>query len=187
MNEIVSLIHEYRQEWDLDRRYEIANWIYGKIVGPLKLFIFGLVPPSAVEEVLNETTKAIIINLEKFQGEVDEQFFAWCYRIARNKAKDYHRGQFNNRLDTFPLDEIRELVELTNSKEGPVPPEIIMDLEYAMNMLAKSKPKCRELLWNHYIIGMRYTEIGEDLNLKYDAVRMKVERCLETARKLLGD
>ena len=36
-----------------------------------------------------------------------------------------------------------------------------------------------------FVIGLDYSDIAEQLQLKYDAVRMKIGRCLEAARTLL--
>ncbi len=51
--------------------------------------------------------------------------------------------------------------------------------------LDKSKPECREYLWNRFVLGFDYVEMAEELNLKYDAIRRRVERCLEEVRGLI--
>ncbi len=43
---------------------------------------------------------------------------------------------------------------------------------------------CSVFLWRHYVIGLDYTEIAEELNLNYDIVRMKIRRCLNEAKSL---
>lgn len=187
MTEIIKIIDDYRKELDLEARYKYANWIHSTIVDPLSLFIFDKVPLFAAEEVLHETLKAIVINLGKFQGKTDKQFYSWCYRIARNKASDHHRGKFRDRLDPLPLDELWQLVEAADTKACPLSPEDRMDLEFALNLLAKSKPECRDFLWKYYVIGLDYGEIGEEFGLKSDAARMRIDRCMDTAQSLMAD
>jgi DNA-directed RNA polymerase specialized sigma24 family protein len=36
------------------------------------------------------------------------------------------------------------------------------------------------------VLGLDYAEIAEEKNVKYDAARMKVGRCLEEVRKLVA-
>jgi DNA-directed RNA polymerase specialized sigma24 family protein len=60
-----------------------------------------------------------------------------------------------------------------------------LDLEYAMNLLTIAKPECRDLLMQHYILGLDYGEIAEEQGVSYDNARMKIGRCVEEARKLV--
>ena len=55
-----------------------------------------------------------------------------------------------------------------------------------MNLLTAAKPECYDYLWKHYVIGLAYAEIAEEQNLQYDAVRMKIGRCLDTAQAMLA-
>ena len=37
-----------------------------------------------------------------------------------------------------------------------------------------------------FVLGLAYGEIAEDQNLSYDNVRMKIGRCLDEAKSLVG-
>ena len=59
-------------------------------------------------------------------------------------------------------------------------------LGYAMQLLEKAKPPCRQILWVHYILEWDYQTIAESFGIQYDAVRMRISRCLDLARKLVN-
>jgi RNA polymerase sigma factor (sigma-70 family) len=185
-DDLMQWVNGYRNETNLKKRLDLAGFIHASIEGDLRLFILRKVHPSANEDVLHEALKAIVINLSAFRGKTDAQFFAWCYRIARNKANDQLRKQSTDRIKPLPEEELWRLVEATAEYE-PLSPADKLDLEYAMKLLMKSKPACCDFLWNYYVIGLDYAEIADEFKSKYNAVRMKIQRCLDTARKLMKD
>lgn len=79
----------------------------------------------------------------------------------------------------------------TNGNDGCVSadaanfPGLRHDLDHVIKLLTAAKPDCSDLLWKHYVIGLDYAEIAEERQLNYDAVRMKIGRCLEEARSLV--
>jgi len=85
----------------------------------------------------------------------------------------------------MPLEELRPLVEASAGTAAPLSPADRHDLEYAMRLLGNSRPECRDFLWKHFVFGLAYGEIGEEQSLSYDAVRMKIGRCLEEVKSLV--
>ena len=65
-------------------------------------------------------------------------------------------------------------------------PGLRHDFEYAMNLLRNSAPPCYVLLWDRFILECEHEEIGEALGVSADAARMKVNRCLKLAGKLVA-
>jgi RNA polymerase sigma factor (sigma-70 family) len=179
---VIQFVNDFREELDLDQRYKLANRILSAIESPLRLFIFGRVERSFGDDVLHITLNAIFTSLQKFQGHANEQFWAWAYKIARNKINDHHRGQFRDRLDPLPIEEIWELLESAHSPVNELTLEDRDDLEFALNLLSKSKPECRELLWKRFVLDLDYEVLGEEIDLNYDAVRARIKRCLDSAR-----
>jgi RNA polymerase sigma factor (sigma-70 family) len=173
----------FKGELMLQRKIELGQQLCTMMQGHLHLFLMGRVHPNDVDDVLNETLKAIFLSLETFRGNTDKQFFAWCYRIARNKVSDHYR---KDRLEPFPTEELWALVDAA-ATETPLSPQVKADLEYAMSLLGKTKPQCCKLLWDHFMSGMDIGDLAQELDLNYDAVRRRIERCLDTARKLLAD
>jgi DNA-directed RNA polymerase specialized sigma24 family protein len=85
----------------------------------------------------------------------------------------------------MPHDELLDLVD-ASAQAASLTAADRHDLEYALNLLDRSKPECRDYLWNHYVIGFDYGEIAEEQNLNYDNVRMKIGRCLDEAQSLVS-
>lgn len=176
-------IQEYRRESDQEIRAELANSLCQEIMGDVALFIYGRVHALAAEDVLQEALATIFINLDKFRGNADKQFLAFCYRIASVKVAMYYRKR--KRFERFiPIEELSFMVEeiwqYSLGWELEMP-----DLRDALSLLEKAKPGCQKLLWDHIIVDLDYEAIAERLRLKPDAVRMRIERCLAKAKELV--
>ena len=185
MNEIIKLVKTYRLTAGLAERLRLAEEIFRLIEPDLRFFVFSATQRPAAEDVLQEVLKGITTSIKKFEGTTDKEFWAWCYRIARNKLNDLFRKQATDRLQPMPPEELWQLVE-ASAQATPLTAGDKHDLEYAMNLLARSKPECREYLWRHYVTGLAYGEIAEEQNLNYDNVRMKIGRCLDEVRALVS-
>ena len=81
---------------------------------------------------MQEILKGIATGMGKFRGDTKEQFWAWCYTIARNKLNDQLRKQANDRLQPLPPDELWQLAEST-AEATPLTAGDRLDLEYALN------------------------------------------------------
>lgn len=173
----------YQEATTLNWRMGKASFIFDYIEPELRLFIMGKVHPNEAEDVLQETFKAILTGLDSFRGKKSREFWKWCYQIARNKIADHYRT--NSRVMLFQKEEVASLLRLSSRTET-FTAEDRADVKHAMDVLEKSKPGCQEILWKRYVIGFTYDEIAEELGLKSDLIRMRVNRCLSAARKLLG-
>lgn len=185
MEHIIKLVKTYRLTPALDQRFRLADEIFSQLEPQLRFFVFGSLALPAAQDVLQETLKAIIVSLSKFAGGSAQEFWAWCYRIARNKVNDHLRKQASDRLQPMPPEELWPLVE-TSAHHQPLSAEDRMDLEHAMKLLAEAKPECSEFLWKHFVLGLDYSELAEERNLSYDNVRMKIGRCLGEAQALMA-
>jgi RNA polymerase sigma factor (sigma-70 family) len=183
MSLIIEMIDQYRQETDLRKRLSLADNIYWYCADFVQLFIYSRARPSDAADIWQETSKTIVEKLTTFKGRTEQTFRSWCYQIATHKIGDAYRG---NRLDPFPEDELNDLIE-TSTISRPFSPGDEVDLKDALNLLEKSHPECRTLLWNYFVIGLDYDEIAEELKLQYDAVRMRIKRCLDAAGGFLTD
>ncbi len=184
MDDLIKLVRTYRLTAGLLERQRLAEAIFRLIEPDLRFFVFNAIQPPAAQDVLQEVLKSITISLSKFEGGAVKEFWAWCYRIARNRLSDHFRKRASDRLQPMPHEELLDLVD-ASEQAAPLTAADRHDLEYALRLLDSSKPECRDYLWNHYVIGFDYREIAEEQNLNYDNVRMKIGRCLEEARSLL--
>jgi RNA polymerase sigma factor (sigma-70 family) len=187
MDDLIKLVRTYRLTDGLTERLRLADEIFRRIQPDLRLFVFSAIRPPAAEDVFQEVLKGIATALGKFSGDTTAQFWAWCYRVTRNKLNDHYRSQRVEieRMQPMPPEEIQELVE-ASEKNAPLSAADRHDLEYALNLLASSKPECRDYLWKHFVLGLDYAEIAEDEKLSYDSARMRITRCLDEAKALVS-
>jgi RNA polymerase sigma factor (sigma-70 family) len=185
VDNLIKLVKTYRLTTGLAERTQLAEAIFRIIEPKLRLFVFSAVRPQSAEDVLQEVLKAIVKSLKNFRGETEEDFLRWCRGVARHKIHDQYHAYENERLQPLPPEEILEMVD-ESAQATALTAADRHDLEYAMNLLTQSKPECRDYLWNHYVIGFDYAEIAEEQKLNYDNVRMKIGRCLETAKSLVA-
>ena len=185
MDDLIKLVRTYRVTAGLAERIRLAEEIFRLIEPDLRLFVFSSVSHEAAKDALQEILKAVATSLKQFKGDTVKEFWAWCYRIARNKLNDHYRSKAADRMQPTPPEDLWQMMELS-AQDAPMSAATRHDLEYALKLLTASKPECNELLWRHYVIGLDYTEIAEEQNLKYDSVRMKIGRCLDEAKSLVS-
>ena len=185
MEQLIKLVKTYRLSSGLAERLRLAEAIFRLIEPDLRIFVFSAIQPQAADDVLQEVLISITASLKTFKGSSNEEFWKWCYKIARRRIYDHIRKKASDRLQPMPHDELLDLVD-TSEQAAPMTAADRHDLEYALKLLDSSKPECRDYLWNHYVIGFDYGEIAEEQNLNYDNVRMKIGRCLEVAKSLVS-
>ena len=185
MNHLLKLVNAFQQTTGPVGRLKLAEDIFSIIEPDLRYFVFSHIRGNAADDVLQEVLKAIAVNLGKFTGHSARQFWAWCYRIARNKLNNQFRKQSYDRSQPMPPEEIWQLADATIHSASFTAGDR-HDLDFAMRLLATSRPDCHDLLWKHFVFGLTYGEIAMELKLNYDQVRMKISRCLETAKNLIA-
>ncbi len=184
MESLVKLAREYREAEDLETRTTIAEAIVCAVAPQLFPYLVQRVGQQAAEDVCQEATMAIVRNLRQFRGDQDKQFWKWCYHVARNKSADHLRRRSREPLTPIDPEVLWATVEASGQEE-PISAGERLDLEYAMELLQKSKPTCYDLLWKHFILGWGYQEIALEQGATYDAVRVAVARCLKTVVSMM--
>jgi len=111
MDDLIKLVRTYRVTTGLAERLRLAEDIFQLIEPDLRFFVFSAIQPPAAKDVFQEVLKGIATSLKTFQGGMAAEFWAWCYRIARNKLNDQFRKQATDRLQPMPPDELWQLVE----------------------------------------------------------------------------
>jgi RNA polymerase sigma factor (sigma-70 family) len=185
MDELIKLVKTYRLTDSLADRMRLAEQIFLIIEPDLRLFVYSSVSHDAAKDTLQEMLKAIATGMGNFRGGTTKEFWAWCYRIARNKLNDHYRDKAADRMQLTPPEDMRQMMELS-AQDMPMSPAVRHDLEYAMNLLNNSKPECYDFLWKHFVFGLDYGDIAEERSMSYDNVRMKIGRCLEEAKSLVA-
>jgi RNA polymerase sigma factor (sigma-70 family) len=185
MDDVIKLVRAYRFASAITERARLADQIFPLIGSDLKLFVFSKLRRQDAEDALNEVLMAIAKSLQNFRGDSTKAFWAWAYRIARNKLNDKYRKQANEKLLPMSPEDLLQMIE-TVTHDAPITPGVKHDLEYAINLLNNSKPECYDFLWNHYVFDLDYADIAADREMTYDGVRMKIGRCLEEAKNLVS-
>ena len=184
MDDLIQLVRNYQKAVELADRERLADAIFAELEPELRRYVNGKIRPQFADDVLQEVLKAVIISPPKFSS---DDFLKGCRGIARHKIHDQYEAnaKTSERFQALPPEEIVELVSLSVAAT-PLATGERLDLDYAMKLLAESKPECVESLLRHYVDGLDYGEIAEEQNVNYDAARMKVGRCLEEVRKLIA-
>jgi RNA polymerase sigma factor (sigma-70 family) len=188
MEELIELVRRYREAPDVDERQRAAEEIIRKI-GPklLGYLLRACHRQTLAEDLCQDACVKIAIKLHQFRGKSDAEFRGWCFQIAQRTLADYFKKERpEEHLEPFNADALWATIEAAG-QENPFPGGDRADLEYAMSLLEAAKPPCRGLLWSHYIRGLDYVSVGKLYGIEgYDPVRVRINRCLELAMKLVA-
>ena len=166
--------------WDelFDRHYAAAG-----------RFIFQLSHSFSredVEEISQEVFLTVIKSLGSFQGHC--QFQTWLFRIAANKAHDYHQrlnaakrggGQItvplhhDNPENGYPIDPPSPL---------PGPDTVLVNAEnhsLISHALEHLGGPCQEIIELRYFADLSYDEISNHLKLNPKTVSSRLSKCLD--------
>jgi RNA polymerase sigma-70 factor (ECF subfamily) len=185
MDDLLKLVRTFRFTTSLSEKQDLAEKIIHLTAPSLYVRIYASLPTDTAQDVFQETLKAVATSLKGFKGDTRKEFWAWCYRIAKNKLADHFRKQGSDRVFPMAPEDLLQMVE-RNAQDAPLTSQNRLDLQYAMDLLEAANPECARLLWNYYVIGLDYDDIAEETDSQYDAVRMKVGRCLEKAKSLVS-
>ena len=179
---ILYLIEQCRQAKDQAALHAALHELFEAVKMDLYLFVYRRAKQSEVDDIMQEIWKAIIKSLPSFNGKTAKQFLKWCYTIAIRKVADSF--DFYERMEPMSLDDVSRIID--NSEHiRPMSNQDRLDCQEALRLLAESDPDCHEILWNHFILEVEISDIAEQLELKYDAARMRINRCLDNAQGLI--
>lgn len=182
---LIKLVKTYRLVRDLSQRLLLAEQIFREVEPKLRIYVYGKVRPVHADDVLQNVLRSVAGSLASFKGATNAEFWGWSYRIARNRIADHFARCASDRLIPMSTEDLASLME-ASAQLSPMSRGERADLDYAMQLLGRLKAECQTLLWSHYVLGLTYEELAEEVEIAYDAVRMRINRCLETARAALA-
>jgi len=182
--ELIDLVHLYQKATSLEQRQKFGHDIAVAIRPALWNFLLHQDGPEQADDLCQETLKDIFKNLHMFHEETNGQFWSWCYHVARNKLIDHWRKQKANPTMTLDPEAFWRAVE-ASAQDNPLSNEDQLNAEYILELLAEAKPACCAYLWLRYIIGLDLSEMARMYNLSIDAIRMRINRCLDLAKVLI--
>ncbi len=190
MQLLIEHVQNYRSAQTLEQRLAFSEMIIGWVGPQLREFIEReSVQRGCLEdwdEAYQETLIAIAMKLDQFNGSSCGQFWSWCYQIARYKLIDVVRKLASAKTVSMDWETLAKVID-ASGEVTPIPPGEMEDLKFALNLLEAAKAPCVDYLWMYHILGWTYEEIADSYALPYDTVRMKLERCLELAKKLIAE
>ncbi len=184
------------------RRGEADAWdeLFDRHYAAAGRFIFQLSSSFTredVDEICQEVFLSVIKNLDSFKG--GSQFQTWLFRIASNKARDFHEKQVAAKRGggQTPISLQAENPEtgLTLDPPSPAPsPDVdllnIEDAAMVRTALDQLEAPCREIIELRYFGDLSYEEISVELELNPKTVSSRLSKCLDkleaVARKLFA-
>jgi len=158
-------------------------------------FVFQLSPGLSredVEEICQETFLAVIRNIRSFKG--GSRLQTWVFRIAANKARDYHQRQQAAKRGggrtPISLHEGNPESGLAPDPASPLPgPDTLLLQAERGAQVARALEQlghpCREIIDLRYFADMGYDEIGAELNLNSKTVSSRLSKCLGQLEKIM--
>ena len=159
-------------------------------------FIFQLSPGFSredVEEICQETFLAVIKNLHSFKG--GSRLQTWVFRIAANKARDYHQRQQAAKrgggLAPLSLHAGNPETGLAPDPPSPLPgPDAhLLQAERGAQVaraLEQLGPPCREIIELRFFADLSYDEIGAELEINSKTVGSRLSKCLGHLEKIMS-
>jgi len=161
---------------------------------PAARFVFQLSPTFSredVEEICQDTFLAVIKNIGSFEG--GSRLQTWIFRIAANKARDYHERQQAAKRGggqtVVSLQEENEESGLALQVPGtlPSPDAMLLRSECAAQMahaLSRLEEPCREIIQLRYFGDLSYEELANELKLNPKTVSSRLSKCLDRLEKI---
>lgn len=106
------------------------------------------------EDVVQDTFAKYLQTRPDFHSAEHEK--AWFLRVAENRCRDKRRAVFFRR--TVSLDEIEEYAQTPEETE-------------ILDKISTLPPRCKSVLYLHYVEGYKVREIAEILHIRENAVK----------------
>ena len=186
MEPLIRLVRNYQASRNASAR---EHWAVEFIcaVGPdLQRYLQTRCRKEDAKDAHQETLTGIVEGLQEFTGENDAEVWGWMYSIARNKARDQFRGRQMRLATIVDTDILRGAVKAVRD-ESPFTDMERAELQEAINLLKESSPPCVHYLWDRYVVGLTFAELGVEYEVSEEAARKRVQRCLKLAQDLVGE
>ena len=170
-------------EDDDDR--EFMTWLFQNYNRLMYREIFQLVQNVWVtEDLIQDVLVSLIDKVKELRLKDERHLVNYIITASKNKAKNYLR---DTRIETtVPFDEQVDYPDPANNREEM---ERYLVERHNLSGLAhiwsKMDARSRSLLRGYYILGKTTAEIGVELGIKPESVRMALTRARKSAYELL--
>lgn len=183
MERLVELVVHYQQAHGDESALALAEEFICTIGPMLKAFVYRHCPPSEAEDISQEVFVAIVRNLHMVTARETRVLLGWCYGVARHIIANKYRKRMDKATFTVSPEELEKAVE-ASAIEEPFQPEEQHELQLCLARLRRVKPPCYDYLTKHYFRGLDLGTLAREYGLTYNAMRMRINRCLELAKSL---
>lgn len=186
MEPLIRLIRNYQASCNVKEREQSAVEFICEVGPDLLRYLRARCRKDDAKDAHQETLTGIAEGLQEFKGENDAEVWGWMYSIARNKARDQFRGRQMQLATIVDTDLLRESVKAVHD-ESPFTDMERAELQEAIDLLKASSPPCVHYLWDRYVVGLTFVELGREYEVTTEAARKRVERCLKLAQDMIGE
>lgn len=141
---------------------EILTDQYDKVLA----WVQSLVPYEDAEDVTQDIYLNIVTSIDSFESRSDLN--TWLYRVVHNRVKDYHRTQYRRG---------RYWKNGVNLKKYPA--KTTYDIIEMRDLIDKVPKIWREVVWEHFVLGMGHAERADASGETYEAVRSRYKRAMK--------
>ena len=131
------------------------------------------------EDVAGETWVQVVTGLRRFRGE-EQDFRAWLFTIARNRAAD--AGRSRHRRPAVPLD-LTETAEQVTTPDAADQALEAVSTQTAMALIASLPHDQAEIIMLRVVVGLDASDVARIVGKTPGAVRVAAHRGL---RRLAG-
>ena len=176
---------------------EAWDQLFAEHYGPVGRYVFQISSTFTREdtdEICQEVFLSVVNKLDTFGGKSRLQ--TWLFRIAANKARDYHAKQAAAKRGggEIPLslqaedEEGNRLIDPPSSDASPVE-GMVQEEDWRLvgEALAQLGGSCQEILELRYFGDLSYTEISAELDLNEKTVSSRLSKCRAKLETVMRD
>ena len=134
------------------------------------------------EDVAGETWVQVVTGLRRFRGE-EQDFRAWLFTIARNRAAD--AGRSRHRRPAVPLDLTDAAQQLTAPDTADQALEAV-STQAAMDLIKSLPREQAEIIMLRVVAGLDTGDVAKILGKTPGAVKLLIHRGVTKVRQTLG-
>ena len=149
----------------------------------IRCYVYARFGAQEGHDVVSKVIEALVQDIDRVRATTWSGFKAWCLGVAHNKVMDAWRSQYRDKLQPMDPADLAELMDAEALAQG-LTPGVRSDLHYIFELLYAAKPPCVELLMEHMLHGVEIGVLAARYGIEFDAMRMRVTRCFETAQEL---
>lgn len=145
--------------------------------------------PCDVEDVALEAMEALIDYVPKLKRA--EELKPMLAAISHNKAVDHLKKMYGEKRGGGRTTSLEALTDDEKSHYEPAADGTPVDdmeqaelTEYVHKLLDQLQPRCRGVLTDFFILGLKHREIAEKQGIAIGSVGVYLGRCLESIRKM---